>query len=264
MNYLESFLDAISLTDPVEVNASIEPIPIDVIRIIAKQLPFTSIIRLCRTSRKFNNAVCNYDPFWKDLAKELLTDNVDNLEVADIKKALYLIEAIDKDYIMRLKEHWLGKYAPFDYMYVDVKNVTREDGKVIAEYYLAKDGYDKFIRHRLRQLSKMKADDIINDEMHPQYRTDAIFWGAFASRRYQLAREAFQYLSAALKLKTMDTLVQRQFITEPVGEILTEEQELLVEEAEFTTTLLPYLTEEQINDINTRYPGAIEWDEVVE
>ena len=212
MAFLSNIWNYLLSADPDEQLATIDRLPADVIRYIAKDLPISNVFKLCRTSRAFNNAVCSDKPFWVRRAQQDLTDDIvrlNTMEVKDLKKALYMAEAVRKDYTYNTKTHWLGQFLP-GILYVDVTNVLREDGKQTADYYLAKDGYEKFIRKRveemLPQLNAMSSDErnnmAITTDLDPRNILANLLRGIVMGdpQRYSLVREVFPYLPWHLRI----------------------------------------------------------------
>ena len=64
--------------------------PKDVIILIALELDTPEILKLCRTSKKFNNALCKNDFFW-------LRKDYPYLNISNVKKDKYISDNIQKD-----------------------------------------------------------------------------------------------------------------------------------------------------------------------
>lgn len=79
-------------------------VPGDVSRLIASapDLDVRDIVHLCKTQRQFNNAVCRNDGFWRNLAKERLSEQLQDKSISELKRELIRVEDILSSFSSRL------------------------------------------------------------------------------------------------------------------------------------------------------------------
>lgn len=150
------------------------PFPRELIPLIsdARYLPYNEINEKCRVNKQFNSAICNNDHFWKLVAEDRLTDDVENLDTVKIKRGLQIL-----DHINELAQ------GPVE--------STTTDGSV----YLMQD-YELPIHKYLRILAARGYDKAVLDflQTHPGNfsRRAAAVEGAIIGNRDDFAERIFQ------------------------------------------------------------------------
>lgn len=124
---------------------------------VAKNLPFSQIISLCRVNKQFNQAICNNKAFWRQVAEERLTTLVQP-DIAQTKRALQVYEhAFDLMAIAREDvERYLSELSEGGYDIAVLNLLRHHPGRsyyrhpasnaVAAAEGAAQGGYDNLIQ----------------------------------------------------------------------------------------------------------------------
>lgn len=127
-------------------------IPGDVTRSIASayDLNITDIVHLCKTQRQFNNAICRNDEFWRQLAKERLTDM--DLHDKSITELKHILLDAERD-LQKFASSF--KYIPFQGLY---------EKRFVEKYTNL--GYEKVLGHMMDIITSSQFVDAREGILH--------------------------------------------------------------------------------------------------
>ncbi len=125
-----------------KINGDINVLPGDVLRLIAINLSFTSIAKLCRTNKKFNSQICQDKLFQKQYGLKHLTSHLERLKTINGKYNIIMeldkLEKLKKKNINSLFDY-LGRQG-YEIYISKLRNVPRE-ASVLLLRKAAENGY---------------------------------------------------------------------------------------------------------------------------
>ncbi len=125
----------------VQIKNGINKLPADAIRLLALNLPYSDVLNLCISLKKFNNEICKNNIFQKQYGLIHLSSDINKLPKDKLGNYIVLKElenisnqAKNNDYYLEKHSHYLGKNNYDKYIINNIKQFNLSNKNLLLKY----------------------------------------------------------------------------------------------------------------------------------
>lgn len=191
-------------------------LPLDIIRSLP-DLSIQDIISLSKSNRRYNQALCTNDSFWRSLARQRLTNNIsiiDSKNIAELKKDLFVYERNTEKityYAKRGYEKAVANLIPLSYELPFHKAfraaAVRGYFNIVQILFPTLGSEQEYIINIAFEEAARGGHTPIVDFLFPyvdQQRKDSAVWQAAANGHLELLKHLFRHASEESKHSTIE------------------------------------------------------------